>query len=180
MGAHRAAHRQVFAAAEDGDVLPSAGFGVAGQEAPGFAVFFVFGSSVPSRVETQCSSTLESLHRDDVPNVFRDYVRCYEVDVVFGVASPARPRSYLASPPVMTGALHLHAPKPAAHAHQHVIGIDIPQGFATRKSYSQARATNAASSASPLRPAAWASYGVERDWPRGWVVRDADALAGCD
>src|SRR5271170_1690659 len=130
IGADGAAHRQVSAAAEDGDVFPAAGFRLAGQEAPGFAVFLVLGFPVPSRVEMQRSPTLESLDRNDIPNVLLGHMRRHEVDILLGVASPGASSSRLILPSTMVRrTFYLDSPKSGPHPHQYVVVIAVAPRF---------------------------------------------------
>jgi len=76
MGADGAADWKIFAAAQYRDIFPSAGLRLAGQQAPGVAVFLVPALGATSRIEVQRIQTAECLDRDDVPYIFRHYMSC--------------------------------------------------------------------------------------------------------
>src|SRR5579863_4619409 len=121
-----AADGESFAAAENGDVFPAAGFFWAGEEAPGFAVFFVFRSVRNSRVKVQRTHIGKRFHRHDVPDIFRHHVGSQKVDLLLRIllrsASTFDPVSVAL---IVRGTFHLHAPELAAHSHQHVVRINI-------------------------------------------------------
>jgi hypothetical protein len=78
---------EIFAAALGWDVLGAAGFGVTGQEAPGFAVSFEVGAGGVAGVgiEADAFAVSDGCDGDDVPEVFGDDVGDQEVDFGGGV-----------------------------------------------------------------------------------------------
>jgi len=128
--AHRAAQREIFTSAQNRDVFPAPGFGVAGQEAPGFAVFFVFTFASTARVEVQARTALERLDRDDVPGVLPHHVRRNEVDAILGVrTSVTSGFRHILSLAMPGRAFHLHPPKSPPRADQYIVWIALSPRF---------------------------------------------------
>lgn len=118
--------RKILAAAKYRDIFPAAGFGFAGQQAPGLSVSLVFAVSAAAWVEVHAQSPLESLDRHDVPDILLHHMRRDEVDVVLGITSSGGSGSCLVSPMALGGsALYLDPPKPPTHSHQHIVRIDV-------------------------------------------------------
>lgn len=85
-----AADFQIFAAAGDRDVFPAAGFGGAGQQAPGFAIFFEVTVGVAGvGIEAGAFAAADGGDGNDVPDIFGDNVGDEEVDFGGGVDGAA-------------------------------------------------------------------------------------------
>jgi hypothetical protein len=130
VGTDGAADWESFTSADCGDVFPAAGFGLAGQEAPGFAVFFVSAFAGAARAEVEHGMSQEGLDGDDVPDVFGNDVGREEVDVVFGVVvALAAAADYELAKTRGAGAFHLDAPKCSTGADQDIVGIALSPRF---------------------------------------------------
>ena len=179
MRADGAAYGKILAPTQHRDILPSSGFGGAGQQAPRFAVFLVLALAATSRIEVQRSSTREGLDGNYVPQVLPHHVRCQEIDTLFGVAAPTASGPRLILPRATTGrAFHLDAPKPLSHSHQHIVRVDVSPRFRHPKikfagSGDKSRLVRVAQTATT-----GATDGMDGDHLRYCLIDDADDPAG--
>ena len=125
MRAHRAAHGQFPAPAQDWDVFIAAHLAGTGQQAPGLAVAFVFGFPCAVRTKMQTSTPFARLNWNDVPDVRGNQVSCDKINVVLPVSSSAAARVVTTILCAMS-TFHLHPPEIPPRRYQNVIRIHIP------------------------------------------------------
>ena len=80
------------------------------------------------------------------------------------------------------GAFDLYAPESPAEADKDVVALAVAPGFGDAEVECRRAGDEfgLGGLAAALVVVIGDTYGVEGDWPCGWVVRDEDALAGCD
>jgi len=116
------------------DVFPAAGFGVTGQEAPGFAVAFEVGAGGVAGVgiEADAFAVSDGFDGDDVPDIFGDDVGDEEVDFGGGVDGVAGSggADAVSGLGVAAGGFDLDAEEAGAAADDGVVAFTVSPGDA--------------------------------------------------
>jgi hypothetical protein len=112
--------------------LPATGFAVAGQEAPGFAVFFGHDAlrAAGVGIEADAFALAESFDGEDVPEIFGDDVADEEVDVGDGVDLAVGSGGFdaVAAVGVAGGGFDLDAEESVAEVDGGVVAVAVSPG----------------------------------------------------
>jgi hypothetical protein len=122
-----------FPAPADGrNVVPSAGFAIAREKAPGFAIFLRHDAkrAAGAGIEANAFALAEGFDGNDVPNIFRDHVADEKIDFFDGVDLAVGSGGFdtVASVGITSGGFDLDAEQIAGEADDGIVRLAVSPG----------------------------------------------------